>query len=104
MKISLITVTYNSALTLRDTIESVLRQDYDDVEYIVVDGASKDDTVKILREFEPRFEGRMKWISEKDHGLYDAMNKGICMATGDVVGQRGWEKPRPHRPGARAGA
>ena len=47
MKISLITVTYNSALTLRDTIESVLRQDYDDVEYIVVDGASKDDTVKI---------------------------------------------------------
>ena len=86
MKISLITVTYNSALTLRDTIESVLRQDYDDVEYIVVDGASKDDTVKILREFEPRFEGRMKWISEKDHGLYDAMNKGICMATGDVVG------------------
>ena len=77
MKISLITVTYNSALTLRDTIESVLRQDYDDVEYIVVDGASKDDTVKILREFEPRFEGRMKWISEKDYGLYDAMNKGI---------------------------
>ena len=86
MKVSLITVTYNSAQTLRDTVESVLRQNHDDVEYIVVDGASTDDTVKILREYEPRFEGRMKWISEKDRGLYDAMNKGIRMATGDVVG------------------
>ena len=86
MKISIITATYNSARTVRDTIESVLRQSYADYEYIVVDGASKDNTVDIIREYEPRFEGRMRWISEFDKGIYDAMNKGIAMATGDVVG------------------
>lgn len=86
MKITLITVTYNSEKTLRDTINSVLAQTYEDIEYIVVDGLSKDKTVDIIREFEPQFAGRMKWISEKDSGLYDAMNKGIRMATGDVVG------------------
>ena len=82
MKISIITVTYNSARTVRDTMESVLRQSYADFEYIVVDGASKDNTVDIIREYEPRFEGRMRWISEPDKGIYDAMNKGIAMATG----------------------
>ncbi len=86
MKISLITVTYNSGTTLRDTILSVLAQTYRSVEYIVVDGLSKDNTIDIVREYEPQFEGRMKWISEKDKGLYDAMNKGVRMATGDVVG------------------
>lgn len=86
MKISLITVTYNSGTTLRDTIQSVLAQTYKNVEYIVVDGLSKDNTMDIVREYEPQFEGRMKWISEKDKGLYDAMNKGVRMATGDVVG------------------
>lgn len=86
MKISLITVTYNSGTTLRDTIQSVLAQTYRNVEYIVVDGLSKDNTMDIVREYEPQFEGRMKWISEKDKGLYDAMNKGVRMATGDVVG------------------
>ena len=86
MKISLITVTYNSASTLRDTIESVLAQTYADIEYIIVDGASKDDTVGIIKEYEPRFNGRLHWVSEPDKGLYDAMNKGIRMATGDVVG------------------
>lgn len=86
MKVSLITVTYNSDKTLRDTINSVLAQTYEDIEYIVVDGLSKDKTVDIIREYEPQFVGRMKWISEKDSGLYDAMNKGIRMATGDVVG------------------
>lgn len=86
MRISLITVTYNSDKTLRDTINSVLAQTYEDIEYIVVDGLSKDKTVDIIREYEPQFAGRMKWISEKDSGLYDAMNKGIRMATGDVVG------------------
>lgn len=86
MKVSLITVTYNSDKTLRDTINSVLAQTYEDIEYIVVDGLSKDKTVDIIREYEPQFAGRMKWISEKDSGLYDAMNKGIRMATGDVVG------------------
>ena len=86
MKISLITITYNSTSTFRDTIESVLLQTYPDIEYIVVDGASKDNTVDIIKEYEPRFEGRMHWISEKDKGIYDAMNKGIRMATGDIVG------------------
>ena len=86
MKISLITITYNSAQTLKDTLTSVLEQTYTDIEYILVDGASKDNTVAIIKDFEPKFEGRMKWISEPDKGLYDAMDKGIRMATGDVIG------------------
>ena len=86
MKISIITATYNSAETLRDTMESLLRQTYDNYEYIVVDGNSKDETMDLVREYEPRFEGRMRWISESDKGLYDAMNKGLKMAQGDVVG------------------
>ena len=83
MKISLITVAYNSSATIRDTIESVLGQDYGDVEYIVVDGASKDDTVDIIKSFGPRISN---WLSEPDQGIYDAMNKGVRMATGDVIG------------------
>lgn len=86
MKLSLITVTFNSSKTLPETLQSVLSQIYFDIEYIIVDGASKDNTVDIIKEYEPQFEGRMKWISEPDKGLYDAMNKGIRMATGDVVG------------------
>lgn len=86
MKISIVTVAYNSAATIRDTFESVLAQSHDDYEYIVVDGLSKDETVEIIKEYEPRFNGKMRWISEKDSGLYDAMNKGIRMATGEVVG------------------
>lgn len=86
MKISIITATYNSAKTLRHTLESVLAQTYADYEYIVVDGASTDGTLDIVRSYEPRFAGRMRYISEPDNGLYDAMNKGIAMATGDVVG------------------
>jgi glycosyltransferase involved in cell wall biosynthesis len=86
VKISIITVSFNSASTIRDTIKSVLAQTYPDLEYIIVDGYSKDATVNIIKEFESHFNGRMKWISEKDKGLYDAMNKGIQMATGDVIG------------------
>lgn len=86
MKISIITTTFNSSRTLRDTFDSVLRQSYKDIEYIVIDGDSKDGTVDIIKEFEPRFEGRMRWISEPDKGMYDGINKGIRMATGDVVG------------------
>lgn len=86
MKVSVITVTYNSVATLEDTMKSVLRQTYNDIEYIVVDGGSTDGTLDVIRNFEPRFGGRMKWVSEKDHGIYDAMNKGIRMATGDIVG------------------
>lgn len=86
MKISVITATYNSAATIRDTIESVMKQTYADIEYIIVDGGSSDETMDIVRSAEPLFCGRMKYISEPDRGIYDAMNKGIAMATGDVVG------------------
>ncbi len=86
MKISLITVTYNSGKTLSTTLESVLAQNHPNIEYIIVDGASKDNTVDIIKEYEPRFKGTLKWVSEPDKGLYDAMNKGIRMATGDAVG------------------
>lgn len=86
MNISIITVTFNRAHIIRDCIEGVLKQDFKDYEYIIVDGASKDNTVEILKEYEPNFEGRMRWISEPDKGLYDAINKGFKMAKGDVVG------------------
>lgn len=86
MKISIITATYNSATTVRDTIESILRQTHQDWELIVEDGVSKDDTLAILREYEPQCQGRMCIFSEKDEGLYDAMNRGIARATGDVIG------------------
>jgi glycosyltransferase involved in cell wall biosynthesis len=86
MKITIVTVAYNSAKTIKDTIESVLSQTYKNYEYIIVDGKSKDNTLDIVKEYEPRFEGRLSWISEPDKGIYDAMNKGISMATGDVVG------------------
>lgn len=67
-------------------MQSVIGQTYKDVEYIIVDGGSDDGTMEIVKEFEPRFEGRLRWVSERDRGIYDAMNKGIRMATGDVVG------------------
>ena len=86
MKVSLVTVTFNSDQTLRDTIQSVLNQTYSDIEYIIIDGLSKDNTVDIIRKCEPQFQGRLKWISERDNGLYDAMNKGIRMSTGEIVG------------------
>lgn len=86
MRISVITATYNSGRTISDTLESVLRQTYSDVELIVVDGASRDDTMDVVRRYEPRFGGRMHWTSEPDRGIYDAMNKGIARATGDVIG------------------
>ena len=80
MLISIITVCFNSEKTIRDTIESVLNQTYGEVEYIVVDGLSTDSTVRIAREYERKFayKGyRDQIISEKDNGIYDAMNKGI---------------------------
>ena len=86
MTISLVTVTFNSVATIRDTIDSVLKQKFADYEYLVIDGGSQDGTVDIIKEYEPKFEGKMRWLSEKDKGMYDAINKGIRMATGDVVG------------------
>lgn len=83
MKISIITVCYNSAKTIEKTILSVGNQTYKNIEYIIVDGQSTDNTVAIIKEHENVV---FKWISEQDRGLYDAMNKGIEMATGDLIG------------------
>ncbi len=86
IKVSIITVCYNSDTTIRKTFESVLHQTYVDLEYIVIDGMSTDKTVAIIKEYEPLFCGRMRWVSEKDNGIYDAMNKGIRMAEGELIG------------------
>lgn len=82
MKISIITATYNSAVTVTDTMRSIAEQDHPNIEHIIVDGGSSDDTVTIVRAF-PHV---TKLVSEKDNGIYDAMNKGIGLATGDVIG------------------
>ena len=87
MKVTLITVCFNSAATLSTAIDSVLSQKGVDIEYIVVDGGSTDGTVDIIKEYSTRSTRlTFKWISERDRGMYDAINKGIKMATGDVVG------------------
>ncbi|MFX0138974.1 MAG: glycosyltransferase family 2 protein [Candidatus Hodarchaeota archaeon] len=83
MKVSIITVSLNSEATIEDCIKSVLNQSYKNIEYIVIDGASVDQTVDIIKKYEDRIS---KWISENDKSIYDAMNKGITLATGDVIG------------------
>ncbi|MFM2316515.1 MAG: hypothetical protein RLZZ155_847 [Bacteroidota bacterium] len=103
MKVSIITVSYNSAKTIGDTISSVQKQSYDNIEYIVVDGNSKDGTVEIVKQFLDSAEDALqddkqgsakgasqgvvtKFLCEKDNGIYDAMNKGLALATGDIIG------------------
>lgn len=83
---SIITITYNSEKTVERTIKSVLAQTCKDYEYIIVDGASKDSTIDIVKKYEPLFEGRMKWKSEPDKGIYNAMNKGIERSSGEIMG------------------
>ncbi|MCF7888335.1 MAG: glycosyltransferase [Candidatus Omnitrophica bacterium] len=83
MKISIITVSYNSQDTIEDTIRSVLAQSYKDIEYIIVDGRSSDNTLDIVDKYKDKISNI---ISEEDSGIYDAMNKGIRAATGDIVG------------------
>lgn len=83
MKLSIITITYNSAATLEATLQSVLNQDYSDIEYLIIDGKSTDATLEIVAKYRDKI---AKVISEKDYGLYDALNKGIQLATGDVIG------------------
>jgi len=89
MRISVITVCFNSQNTIADTLESVLNQSYDNIEIIVVDGKSSDDTVSIIERYESLFNKARRsyrWISEDDTGIYDAINKGIRLATGDIIG------------------
>ncbi|MDF1672063.1 MAG: glycosyltransferase family 2 protein [Vicingaceae bacterium] len=81
-KVSIITVCYNSAKTIEDTIQSVINQTYDNIEYIIVDGLSTDNTLKIVNKYQDKI---AKVVSEKDAGLYDAINKGIGLAIGDII-------------------
>jgi glycosyltransferase involved in cell wall biosynthesis len=83
MKVSIITVVYNNEKTILDAIQSVLSQSYENIEYIIIDGGSKDNTVKLISQYENKLG---YFVSEKDNGLYDAMNKGISMSTGDIIG------------------
>ena len=84
--VSVVTVCLNCERHLAEAMESVLAQSCPNIEYIVVDGGSTDGTLEIVRSFEPRFGGRLRWVSEPDDGIYDAMNKGIAMASGELVG------------------
>jgi glycosyltransferase involved in cell wall biosynthesis len=86
MKISVITVCYNSAKTIQDTLDSVASQTYTNLEYIIVDGLSKDNTMSIVDKSLPKLPANTIIISEKDRGIYDAMNKGLKQASGDAVG------------------
>lgn len=86
MLFSIITVCYNSEKTIERTLKSVLEQSVQDFEYIIVDGASSDETLNIIRRYEPLFGDRIKIISERDKGIYDAMNKGIRSASGELIG------------------
>lgn len=82
MTVSVITATYNSSATVEDTLSSVASQDYSRIEHIIIDGMSKDDTIEIVN----RFPHVSRKVSEKDRGIYDAMNKGILLASGDIIG------------------
>ena len=86
MKVSVITVTYNNANTLAHTMQSVLAQTYANIEYIVIDGGSTDNTLQVIEQYKPLFGERLIYVSEPDNGIYDAMNKGIKLSSGEVIG------------------
>ena len=83
MKVSIITVAYNSYQTIEDTIKSVLSQDFSEIEYIIIDGGSTDRTIDIINRYKDKI---ATIVSEPDQGIYDGMNKGVALATGDIVG------------------
>ena len=85
-KVSVVTTTYNDIENLKRILAEVKKQTYPNIEHIIVDGGSTDGTAELLKELEEKEPGRISWMSEKDNGIYDAINKGICMATGDIVG------------------
>jgi glycosyltransferase involved in cell wall biosynthesis len=84
-KVSVITASYNSGYTIEDTIKSVFNQSYKNLEFIVIDGGSTDNTLSLLRKYENSFGGKLKWISENDKGIYDAWNKGLNLSSGDWI-------------------
>lgn len=84
--VTVITPCYNSEKTIKRTIESVLNQTYKNIEYIIIDGNSTDNTVDVVKNYQKNFPERIRYISESDSGVYDAMNKGIKMAKGDIIG------------------
>ncbi len=87
--VSIITVSFNSETTIKDTINSVLNQTYANIEYILIDGNSIDDTIDIIKSYKQKFKDKgipYKWISEPDNGIYDAMNKGVSIAKGEIIG------------------
>ncbi|MBO8161871.1 MAG: glycosyltransferase [Thermosipho sp. (in: Bacteria)] len=84
-KISILTVTLNSVKTLKNTISSVIKQTYNNYEHIIVDGGSFDGTLDLICEYARKYPDKVKWISEKDSGIYDALNKAIKMSTGDII-------------------
>ena len=85
-KVSVVTTTYNDIENLKRILAEVKKQTYPNIEHIIVDGGSTDGTVELLKELEEKGPGCISWMSEKDNGIYDAINKGIRMATGDIVG------------------
>ena len=86
MKLSIVTAALNAADGLGETFGSLLEQTHADWEYVVIDGGSQDATVDILHEWDACYPGRVRWVSESDGGIYDAMNKGIALSTGDAIG------------------
>lgn len=85
-KVSVITMTYNDCVNLKKCVAQIVKQDYENIEYIIVDGGSTDKTMEVILETAKLLGDRMKWVSEPDNGLYDALNKGIKMAAGDIIG------------------
>ena len=85
-KVSVITTTYNDAANLKRIMEQVAGQDYENLEYLLVDGGSTDGTKELIERIQKRLPGKVRWISEPDQGIYDALNKGIRLATGDIIG------------------